>query len=173
MSMTAPMLKIGGVEIALQTFPVSQAYKPIEGAALLRMLNGAAVKQAHWRKLAITINGDGWAPAALASIDWTQAVDIYCIAPRSVSSATNSATLPSARRTDLTVNVLAFAVVAGELVQTSVSVASNTATATAVTGATSYQFWYYPKLSCYSSGPSESLDLSGAAYAWQLEAEEA
>lgn len=170
--MKAPMLKIGGVEIALQSFPVNQSYEPIEGAALLRMLNGAGVKQAHWRKLATSISGDGWAPAALAGIDWTQSVEIACAAPRSVHSAAAVATLPSARRSDLTVNVYARAVVDGELVETPVAVVTNTATATAVTGATSYQFWYYPKLSFFSSGPRENLDLAGAAYSWQIDAEE-
>jgi hypothetical protein len=63
-------------------------------------------------------------------------------------------------------------VVGGLLVATPVSVSTNAASATAVTGATSYQFHYYPKLSCYSSGPTESLDLSGAAYGWSLEAEQ-
>lgn len=170
--MIAPKLIIAGVEIALQTFPASQSYSPIEGAALHRLLNGAGVKQTHWGKLATSIAGDGWAPPALAGVDWSAAVEISCIQARAIHSATVNATLPAARRSDLSVNVYARAVVNGELVETPVSVLVNAATATAVAGATSYQFYYYPKLSCYSSGPSESLDLSGAAYGWTLEAEE-
>ena len=170
--MISPTLKIGGVEIALATFPASQEYSPIEGATVHRMMDGAAYKQQHWSKLATRISGDGWAPAALAAVDWSAAVEILCIAPRAIHSATVNATLPAARRTDLTTNVFAYAVVNGELVATPHSILVNAATATAVSGATSYQFYYYPKLSCYSSGPTETLDLSGAAYGWSLEAEQ-
>lgn len=171
--MIAPKLIIAGVEIALQTFPTSQAYGRVDGGSVLhRMLNGAGAPQHHWSKLSVSIAGDGWAPPALAGVDWSAAVEISCIAPRAISSATVNATLPAARRADLTTNVYAYAVVAGELVATPVAVLVNAATATAVSGATSYQFYYYPKLSCWSRGPVESLDLAGAAYAWSLEAEE-
>jgi hypothetical protein len=170
--MALPSLKIAGVEISLQAFPVSQEYSPIEGATVHRMLNGAGVKQQHWRKLRTRISGAGWVPAALAGVDWSAAVEILCVQASVINSATVNATLPAARRSDLAVNVIAYAVVGGLLVATPVSVSTNAATATAVAGATSYQFHYYPKLSCYSSGPTESLDMAGAAYAWSLEAEE-
>lgn len=171
--MAVPTLKIAGVEFSLQTFPVSQTYRQIEGATLHRMLNGAGVKQHHWGKLATTISGDGWSPAALAGVDWSASFEILCVQPRAVHSATVTATLPAARRSDLAINVFAFAVVAGQLVSTPVSVATNTATCTAVSGATSYQVYYYPKIQSYSSGPTETLDMTGAAYSWSLEAEEA
>lgn len=170
--MAVPTLKIAGVEFALQTFPISQTYRSMQGAAVHRMLNGSAVKQQHWTKLATTIAGAGWSPAALAGVDWSAPVEILCQQPRAIHSATVNATLPAARRSDLAVNVQAFAVVGNELVSTPVSVIVNAATATSVSGATSYQFMYYPKLSCYSNGPEESLDMTGAAYSWSLEAEE-
>ena len=170
--MIAPKLIIAGVEIALQTFPASQSYGRVDGGGVLhRMLDGAGAAQEHWNKLAISIAGDGWAPPALAGVDWNS-FEISCIQPRAIHSATVNATLPAARRSDLTTNVYCRAVVAGELVETPVSVLVNAATATAVAGATSYQFYYYPKLTCWSRGPAESLDLAGAAYAWSLDAEE-
>lgn len=170
--MIAPKLIIAGVEIALQTFPVSQSYGRVDGGGVLhRMLNGVGLPQEHWSKLAISIAGDGWAPAALAGVDWTS-FEISCIQARAIHSLTVNATLPAARRSDLTTNVYAYAVVAGELVATPVAVLVNAATATAVSGATSYQFYYYPKLTCWSRGPAESLDLAGAAYGWSIEAEE-
>jgi len=171
--MSIPTLKIAGVEFSLQTFAANQSYRPIGGSTLHRKLNGAGAKQTHWSKLGTTLSGDGWAPAALAAVDWSAAVEIYCIEPRAIHSASTSATLPAARRSDLAVNVLAYAVVAGELVATAVSVATDTATATAVTGATSYQFYYYPKLNFYSNGPAESLDMERGVYSWSIEAEEA
>lgn len=168
-----PTLIIAGVEVARQTFPITQSYRRVDGGSTLhRKLNGAGAPQSHWTKLAISLAGDGWAPLALAGVDWSGAVEISCIQPRSISSATVNATLPAARRADLTTNFYCRAVVAGELVETPVSVLVNAATATAVAGASSYQFYYYPKLSCWSRGPVESLDLSDAVYGWSLEAEE-
>jgi hypothetical protein len=171
--MQLPTLKIAGVEIALQSFPVSQTYRRVDGGSVLhRMLNGAGVPQHHWSKLATSIAGDGWAPAALAGVDWSAPVEILCVQPRAIHSATASAILPAARRSDLTINVYALAVVANQLIATPVSVVTNTATATAVAGATGYQFMYFPKLTCWSRGPAESLDLQRASYSWTLEAEE-
>lgn len=90
--MNAPKLIIAGVEIALQTFPTAQAYSRVDGgSATLRMLDGAGLKQTQWAKLATSISGDGWAPAALAGVDWSQAVEISCIAPRAIHSATVNA----------------------------------------------------------------------------------
>lgn len=171
--MDLPILKIAGVEISLQTFAVSQTYRRVDGGSVLhRMLNGAGVAQEHWSKLATSIAGEGWAPAALAGVDWSAPVEILCVQPRAIHSATVTATLPAARRSDLTVNVYAMAVVGNKLVATPVNMVTNTATATAVTGATGYQFMYFPKLSCWSRGPVEPLDMTSASYGWTLEAEE-
>lgn len=170
--MAVPTLKIGGVEFALQTWPATQSYPPLEGATLHRMLNGAGVKQTHWRKLTTTISGTGWAPAALDGIDWSAAVEIACIKPRTIHSATVAATLPAARRSDFADAVLARAIVGGNLVPTPVNVLVNTATATAVAGATGYQFMYYPKANFYSAGPTEDLDVETGVYSWTLTAEE-
>jgi hypothetical protein len=171
--MSIPTLKIAGVEFSLQTFAANQSYRPIGGSPLHRKLNGARAKQTHRSKLGTTISGGGGAPAAPAAGGGAAGGGIYCIEPRAIHSASTSATLPAARRSDLAVNVLAYAVVAGELVATAVSMATDTATATAVSGATSYQFYYYPKLNFYSSGPAESLDMERAVYSWSIEAEEA
>ena len=171
--MQLPTLKIAGVEIALQTFPVSQTYRRVEGGSVLhRMLNGAGVPQHHWTKLATSIAGEGWSPVALAGVDWSAPVEILCVQPRAIHSATASAILPAARRSDLTVNAYALAVVDNELVATPVSVLGDTATATAVADATGYQFMYFPKLTCWSRGPVEPLDMQRASYGWTLEAEE-
>lgn len=165
-----PNLIIAGVVIPHQSFPTQQSYSILGGEFSRRKLNGAAVKQSHWRKLATRIDGDGGLPPALAGVDFTAAVQIACIEPRSRHSATNSLLLPSDRRTDADVH--AFALVGNRAVATPCTVTVNTATATAVSGATAYQFLYYPLLTCFSGGPTESLDVSGAVYQWSLDAEE-
>jgi hypothetical protein len=172
--MALPTLKIAGVEFAQETFPSSQTYSRVDGGSNLhRKLSGAGAQQTHWNKLATRISGEGWSPAALAGVDWSTSVEILCIQPRAIHSSSNVATLPAARRSDLTVNVLAYAVVGGALVSTPVNVVTNTATATTVSGATSYQFYYFPKANFFSRGPVLDLDLEGAVYGWSLEAEEA
>ena len=170
--MAVPTLYIAGVGIAVEAFAIGQSYDAIGGSTVHRMLNGAGQKQQHWRKLVTTIRGDGWAPAALAGVDWSAAVEIKCMAPRAINSATVSATLPAARRSDFADAVLARAVVDGRLVSTPVSVIVNAATATAVSGATSYQFMYYPQFSALSNGPSDDLDMERGIYGWSLTAEE-
>jgi hypothetical protein len=171
--MSLPTLKIAGIEIPLEVYPVSQGYSRVDGgSSLLRKMNGAGLEQTNWSRLATKISGKGWAPVALAGVDWSAAVQIDCVQPRAIASATNSATLPTARRSDLTDNVFARAIVASRLVETPVSLAGDVATATAVTGATGYQFHYYPKLSCISRGPVEDLDLETGSYGWSLDAQE-
>lgn len=171
--MSLPSLIIAGVEIPLEVFPASQEYGRVDGGSTPnRMWNGSLLRQTHWTKLSTRIAGEGWCPPALAGVDWSVPVEIACVQPRAINSATVNATLPAARRSDLTENVFATAIVSGRLVETPVSVLVNAATATAVAGASSYQFYYYPKLNFDTRGPRESLDLSGAAYGWTIEAEE-
>lgn len=171
--MSTPKLFIAGVEIALQSFPFSQTYANIGGAALHRMLNGAGAKQTHWTKLSTTISGDGFAPAGLAAVDWSVPVEILCAAPRSVFSSTPVATLPTARRNDFVGSVKACAIVAGKLQPTDVSVVGDTATAVVVAGASGYQFLYFPRLYFYSeNGVRESDDVANADFSWTLSAEE-
>lgn len=174
--MIAPKLIIAGVEIPLEAFPASQEYARLdEGRAVHTMLNGAALVQTHFDKLVTRISGEGWAPSALDGVNWGAPVEISCIKPRCVSSQTITATLPIGRRGDLSPlpPVFVMAVVAGELVPTTVSVVGNLATAAAVTGATSYRFCYYPKLNfVVPQGVSESLNLAGATYSWAIDARE-
>lgn len=171
--MAVPSLKIGSIEFALHTFPLTQEYRPLGiGSQVQRMLSGAGVKQTHFSKLATRISGSGWAPPALHGVAWGSSVSISCITPRSIHSASNVATIPSARRSDFTGSVLARAVVGGLLVDTPVAVVTNTATATAVSGATSYQFLYWPTLTCFSDGPTESVNVETGVYSWTLDAEE-
>lgn len=166
-----PDLIIDSIVIPLQAFPLAQAYSVLGGETLRRKLDGTAAKQSHWRKLSVTITGEGWMPPALAGVDWTASVEISCITPRAMNSATNSVVLPTARRTD--VDCVAYAIIDGEAVSTPCTISTHTATATTVASADAYQFYYYPKLNFYSAGPTESVDRSTGTYTWTLEAEEA
>lgn len=170
--MSVPNLKIAGIEISLHEWPASQSYASLEqGQTLHRMASGAAFAQQHWRKSVIRINGVGWAPPALQSVDFSAAIVISCISPRSIASATVNATLPTARRSDAA--PYAAALVDGKLVNTPMSLVGNAATATAVSGASGYRFFYYPELTCLAlRGVEETLSTETGAFTWSLEAEE-
>lgn len=171
--MSLPVLKIAGIDIPLEVFPLRQEYGRVDGGSTPhRMLDGSLLRQTHWTKLSTRIAGAGWMPPALAGVDWSVPVEIACVQPRAIHSATVNATLPAARRSDLAENVYATALVSGRLVETPVSVLGNAATATAVAGASGYQFYYYPLLNFDSAGVVESLDMSGAEFGWTIEAEE-
>lgn len=168
-----PRLIIAGIALPNEPWCAWQEYRALDGGSTVhRMLNGAALKQTHWRRLVTTIRGDGWAPPALDAVDWSQPVEIACIQPRAASGATVSAVLPSARRAD--VAPLAYAVVGVGLVATPLaSLVGDTATATAVPGAAAYKFLYWPKLDFVSDGPVVALDAERGIYGWTLDAEEA
>jgi len=170
--MSLPRLFVAGVEIATQSFPFKQTYRMVGGATTHRMLNGAGIKQTHWTKLATTISGDGIVPPGLAAVDWSVPIEIRCVAPRSITSTTTSATLPAARRSDFANAVKACAIVGGNLRPTTVSVAGDVATAAAVAGASGYQFAYFPKLYFHSDGVEESANVAESDFGWSLMAEE-
>lgn len=167
-------LILGGVSVPLiAALDLSQSYEPIGGVSTLRTLNGTAVRRQHWQKLRTSISGGGWIPAGLQALDYSGALSLSCIAPRSVHSANVNATLPAARRSDAGYLPYAHAVLAdGQLVDTAVSLVGNAATATAVTGAAAYLFHYYPVLSVLADPPAEEFDRSAGSFTWSLSAEE-
>ena len=169
------VLKFGSVEIpARACLDLDQTYEPIGGESILRTLSGTGIKQTTWKKLRTTISGGGWIPNGLAAVDFTQQQVIACIVPRSVvCDGSRQAVLPAARRADTGYTPWAFALMDdGSVVSTPVSIATNTATATAVTGAIGYQVLYYPLLTCWANRPRDSGTLGEASYRWEIVAEE-
>lgn len=173
--MFAHDIKIAGIAIPFDAaHQITQTYEPLGGRALLRMLSGAAVLQNNWNKVRTVIRGSGRYPDQLAGVDWSTSFSIDCAAPLGIHGSSNVITLPAARRSDWA--PWGMALVDGRLVNTPMTIATNTATLTAVAGATSYVAYYFPTLTCYavSAGPSRSFDgrVSGNA-GWELIAEEA
>ncbi len=150
---------------------LEQTYEPVEGAVLLRASDGSALKQTAWSKLRTVITGTGWIPDGLAGIDWSSPQLMRASAPQSVWSTSNVITLPAARRGD--VGVRGFAIVDDRPVETSVSMAGDTATLGTVSGATSYYAMYWPEFLAYFAPPQQQIDVTGAAVRWRLAGEEA
>jgi hypothetical protein len=162
---------IGGIEIGFSaSHEISQTYEPVGGRSTRRLLNGAALLQHHWAKLNTTIQGSGRLPEGLAGLDYTAPIEIKCLAPRSIFAAGTSITLPASRRTDRA--PVGYAIVNGNLVRTAISIATNTATLTAVSGASGYLVAYYPILTVYAAPPRTTFDGRGPIGGWELIGEE-
>lgn len=165
-------LEIGGLVIPVEAAgDIEQTFESIGGSALSRMMDGAAKKQTHWRKLATRISGSGWAPPGLAGLDYSSQLVLKSCASRAVESTSNVIAVPAARRTDSGYAPTGFAVVGGRYVSTTLSLVSNTATLAAVSGAQAYGVRYWPQLTVYAEF-SESNRAMGASWSWQITAEE-
>lgn len=169
-------ITLGGIEIPLLAGnEVRQSYEVIGGVARRRMLNGAALQQTHWTKLRTTISGTGWLPDGLAALSYASSLTLRCAAPRSIRSASNVITLPTARRTDTGYAPTGFAIPTGgaSAVATSCTVVSHVATLGVVSGTAWYEVRYWPELTVYATPPSVQFDRNRGEWAWSIEAEEA
>ena len=165
--------ELGGISIALEaSLGLQQEYRILAGRHKRRMADGTLHQQSNWSKLATTINGDGWAPAGLAGLDFSASMLLKCFAPRSLISTSNVLTIPATRRTDGDYVPLAYGLVDGERVATAMALASNTATLTVVAGAQFYEVVYFPEFTVYADEPTEQMDADRAEYRWSLTAEQ-
>ena len=178
--------ELGGIKVAPQgALTFAQSYAAEEGSSVLRMMSGAAVKQFGWSKTTVTTSGTGRYPPGLDSLDYSQPMTMKCSQPREVTSSSNVITLPAARRTDAGFVPVAFALVTpagGDAMldprwqPADVSLASNIATITPVSGALQYQVWYWPQITVFATRPTSDWSGqpagSGHAYSWTLEARE-
>lgn len=150
--MSYPNLIIGGIEIPLRalTDVFSQEYEEIAAISARRMASGVLHLQRAWPasgnyKLRTTLQGGGRLPAPLDNLDRGGAHEIQCAQHRHAGAAGNVIVIPAGRRSGGIYAPQGFALVAGELVSTPLSIATNTATLTAVSGAQHYEVRYWPK----------------------------
>lgn len=165
---------IGGVTIGFNAaHQINQTYETLGGRSLRRMMSGAGQLQTHWSKLRTVISGAGRAPEGLDSLDYSTALTLSCMAPRSAWSATTAVTIPAstAYRSDWAPH--GYALVNGIMVPTAISIAGTTATCSAVSGASGYVVAWYPVLSCFFSPPSRTFNGRGGNTGWKLVGEEA
>lgn len=165
-------ITIGGIEINPEVgASFSQSYLNRRISTDHYMGDGSIIRQTLAGtngKLATRIEGSGWAPLGLESIDTTVKQVIKCGAPLSISGASTSITIPSARRSDSGYTPLGFAVVSGGIVPTTISMTDDDATLGAVTGATSYYVTYVPEITAWVDIESQSLDSSDGKYSFVI-----
>lgn len=157
----------GGATVVVPTHAAldfRQSYEPIGGTALLRLNDGKAVKQHHWRKTATSISGSGWLPPGVHALNYAEPILLHCAAPRAITSPSPGISIPGSYRTDVGYFPFGRAFVNGEWVNHTLGVA--------VPGAAYYQAVYFPILTVYAEPPSETTDAEAAEYAWQITGEE-
>lgn len=166
--------ELGGVIVPMTAaLDLQQQITVTGGASVRRMMNGAAIKQTQWQKLAVTLSGNGWCPLGLDALDYSGPLTLKCGLPRAIRSQSTSIALPVSRRTDAGYEPFARAYLAdGREVEAAVSIAAHVATVTAVSGAVSYAVWYFPQLTVIASPPDESFDQAGGECSWSISAEE-
>jgi hypothetical protein len=165
-------LKIGSVAIPFVSgFDIRQTYDELSAKTILRSKSGAAILQSRWQKLKSTISGSSWLPAAIDSIDKTVMQTVSCVAPLSVFGATTTITIPRTFRTETDYAPQAIAIVNGEMIETTLSLAGSVCTLAAVSGATQYQVVYYPIITGVIS-INKDHDTSNQLGGWTIELEE-
>lgn len=155
----------------------SQSYTPITGSVLLRMQNGAGVKQTHWEKIGTNISCSGIIPPGMTEIDYSRSYILRCGAKRGVTSSSPNIAVPADRRSDTGYEVKGYAFTPdgqgrGDWVETPVTMVVDVAQLTPVAGATLYKAYYWPELTVFSNEPPVDTNVHGAEYSWSLEAEE-
>jgi len=140
-------LKIGALDIPdAAGHGWRQSYREIGTGFPFRTRNGSLIAHQRYRKLQSTISGEGWDVAGLEGLNPATAYALHCVQPMSLSSASNVITLPHSYRTDGDYTVQGLAIVSGEIVPTTVSLASQVATLGVKAGASAYIAKYYPIL---------------------------
>jgi len=155
---------------------LSQNYEEEQASRLTRHSDGSARKQTAWNgKIKTTITGSGWVPPCFEMLDYESTMELSCIAAKAVAGATNTITIPSARRADAGFEPFGVAVIDGESIETPiVSIdGSHLATLTAVTGADYYIVYYYPKITVFADRLQQQSDIINQTTTWTLNAREA
>lgn len=172
--MSVRQLIVGSVTVPVYAMTgISQQYGDISARSRKRTADGTLITRSLWSgKLSTVITGTGLIPAGLQEIDFDSEFELSCIAHRAVNSATNTITIPAARRADTGSEPYGRALVGEKWLATPVTgIVSNVATLTMVTGALLYQCVYFPKITA-AGDLTEEKPQHGPVFGWTLTAEE-
>jgi len=170
---------------------LSQSYTDLRAQTLYRYLSGGAAVRRSWSgKIRTEVQGRGLVPEGLSAVcSATGTVTISCVGHRSIRSASNVITIPSARRTDLTITTKAGTAATGKswyartwdgdvyataTGTTASGTGHNIVTITLATGEThaGYEVVYLPKLVGYAELRSDEYQQN-QGFGWSLVVEEA
>jgi hypothetical protein len=167
------IFRVGETVIEIpQSLRFTQTYSPFGNIHITRTMDGKALCQYSWTKLKTSLSGEGGVPSGLAHIPWRTPQELHCAAPQSLSSASNTFTLPRPFRTLDGAAPTAMAFVGGVWKNAPVTLSGQTASVTPINGARLYMVVYYPILTVSLSPPQEVYDRTQSWFSWRIEAEE-
>lgn len=166
--MTHPRIVLGGVPIVLHAGTPTERIEPIGGSTVLRMSDGAAIKQQHWERLAGSIGAEGWMPPGLSGLDYSGPLELRSTQVFNLVGPGLVFALPGTPRPDFA--PWGHALVGDQWLRTACAYAEGVATLTAVPGAELYQVCWLPVFSVFASRPAQSQ--GGGAHGWSVDWEE-
>lgn len=165
--------ELGGISVPiLAKLDFTQTYESIGGTTIQRMQSGRGLKQTNFCKLKTILTGQGWFPAGLDGLDYSQPLLLKCAAPRSISSRNNRIVVPKARRKDNGFESKAYGLVKGMLIESVLTFQEDIAMIEPVQLADSYQLNYYPELTVFAEPIQVQANMSSAEISWTIVAEE-
>lgn len=167
--MTHPRITLGGVPIVLHAGAPTESLEAIGGSLVLRMSDGAGIKQQHWERMSGSISGEGWMPPGLSGLDYSGPLELRSTQVQNMVGAGLVFELTSTPRTD--VAPWGHALVGDQWVRTECAFAAGVATLTAVAGASLYQACWMPTFSVFCSRPAQGQ--GAGAHSWSISWEEA
>ncbi|MFI4938431.1 MAG: hypothetical protein ACHQJ6_07990 [Candidatus Berkiellales bacterium] len=117
------------------------------------MQSGKTVKQTHFKRLRTTLSGQGWVPAGLDGLDYSEPLLLKCAVPRSIFSRGYHIAIPSNRRSDSGFEPKAYAILVGKLVEIPHKIQADLLIIEGLTEAAFYQIQYYPEIMVYAEVP--------------------
>lgn len=161
---------LGGIALDKHAGAPEQTEQPIGGSQVLRMSDGAAVKQTHWQKMSGTLAGRGVYPAGLDGLDYSNPLELRVTQVSSMQGAGLVFLLPSTPRPDRAPWALARVDGQWRRALCVLDAEENTVTVTAVAGADQYRVDWMPVYSVMADRPSRS---QSGSFDWSVNWQEA
>lgn len=174
------VLLVDGVPVPTESiFEFDQQTEKLAARDIRRLADSTLRIRETWSgPLALVMRGKGWAPTGLEALDTGSTHTISCIQRRQVRGASTTITLPAARRVDAEHDPVGYAIVNGELVETTITnlaainaKSTNDATLTVVGGASGYAVDYWPELVVAITRNTAKADNANT-FEWTIEGEE-
>ncbi|MDF3931400.1 hypothetical protein [Pseudomonas citronellolis] len=167
-------LVLGGVSIIQHAGagPIRQRYEAMGGSSTLRLSGGTGIKMTNWSRTATTASGSGYLDPGLAALDYSQPLELLCVAPRAMNGTGRQFSLPAAEQRRQDVAPWGWALVGADWRDTSVQLTGDSAELAAVPGASAYRVFWLPRLVVFTPGLTYEFDEASGLYDWSLSAEE-
>lgn len=163
---------LGGVPIDPHCGPVRWREEPFGGFEEVRMMDGTAIVQEHWRRYRITASGSGTYEPVL-TLDFSQPVELWGIKPRGLTGTGLLYQLPPATQRRPDVAPWALARIGWNWVEVAMVLAGDLATVTPAPGADVYRVCWLPRFTVVMpNGVPSELDDATGRYDWSFEAKE-